>query len=183
MIPDEQHVPDAQLVEAALHGDAESFRLLFERYYTMIHAYAYRSCLTETEAEEIAQETFIRAARGINSYRGTASFKNWLYRIAHNALIDWKRQSSREAGKRLAFTEEIASQEKEEPPDFTQVHSALDQLSPELRETVALVYFEEMNHGEVAAVMGCAVTTISWRIFRAKNALKKLLGSRKGAFS
>ena len=191
MIPDEEHVPgaqladvpDAHLVHLVLHGDAASFRLLFDRYYAMIHAYAYRSCLVEIEAEEIAQETFIRAARGICSYRGTASFKNWLYRIAHNALIDWKRKNSRERIREQEYSVALASQHHGEAPDFTEVHSALNQLSPELRETVALVYFEEMNHGEVAAVMGCAETTISWRIFRAKSALRKLLGSKKGAFS
>jgi RNA polymerase sigma-70 factor (ECF subfamily) len=178
-----EDVPEAQLVSGAQSGDARSFELLFDRYYNMIHAFAYRVCLVETEADDIAQETFIRAARGISSYRGAASFKNWLYRIAHNALIDWGRQNARQRVKQDQFAAELESRAQARTPDYADVHSALRQLSPDLREAVALVYFEEMNHREAADAMGCAETTISWRIFRAKSALKKLLGSKKGEAS
>ena len=178
-----EDVPEAQLVTGAQSGDARSFELLFDRYYNMIHAFAYRVCLVETEADDIAQETFIRAARGISSYRGAASFKNWLYRIAHNALMDSRRQAARQREKEAQFSAELESRAQTRPPDYTDVHSALKQLSPDLREAVALVYFEEMNHRDAADAMGCAETTISWRIFRAKSALKKLLESKKGEAS
>lgn len=175
-----EDVPDAQLVSGAQSGDARSFEILFDRYYDMIHAFAYRVCLVETEADDIAQEIFIRAARGISLYRGAASFKNWLYRIAHNALIDWRRQSVRQRNKEDQFTAELETRAHTRSPDFMDVHSAMNQLSPDLREAVVLVYFEEMNHREAADAMGCAETTVSWRIFRAKRALKKLLGAKKG---
>ena len=178
-----ENVPEAQLVTGAQSGDARSFELLFDLYYNMIHAFAYRVCLVETEADDIAQETFIRAARGISSYRGAASFKNWLYRIAHNALVDWGRQAARRRDKQDQFAAELESRAQARTPDYTNVHSALKQLSPDLREAVALVYFEEMNHRDAADAMGCAETTISWRVFRAKSALKKLLGSKKGEAS
>jgi RNA polymerase sigma-70 factor, ECF subfamily len=174
-----EDVPEAQLVSGAQTGDARSFELLFDRYYNMIHAFAYRVCLVETEADDIAQETFIRVARGISSYRRTASFKNWLYRIAHNALVDWGRRSSRQRDKRDQFANELETRAQTRTPDYAEVHSALEQLSPNLREAVALVYFEEMNHREAAEAMGCAETTISWRIFRAKLVLKKLLKSKE----
>ncbi len=178
-----EDVPDAQLVGGAQSGDARSFELLFDRYYAMIHAFAYRVCLVETEADDIAQETFIRAARGIAAYRGAASFKNWLYRIAHNALIDWRRQSARQRDKEDQFAAELESGARVRAPDYSEVHAALKSLSPDLREAVALVYFEEMNHREAADAMGCAETTVSWRIFRAKRALKKLLEPKEGEAS
>jgi RNA polymerase sigma-70 factor (ECF subfamily) len=177
---DDGDVPDAQLVNGAQSGDARSFEVLFDRYYDMIHAFAYRVCLAETEADDIAQETFIRAARGISTYRGAASFKNWLYRIAHNAVIDWGRQVSRQRENQAKFVAEMESQSQIRTADYGEVHRALQQLSPDLREAVALVFFEKMNHREAAAVLGCAETTVSWRIFRAKRALKKLLHSKKG---
>ena len=173
-------VPENELVSKAQSGDPQSFELLFDRYYDMIHAFAYRVCLVETEADDIAQETFIRAARGIAGYRGTASFKNWLYRIAHNATIDWGRRTSRQKNGLAGFTNEMETRSASRTADFGGVHRALKELSPDLREAVALVYFEEMNHREAAEAMGCAETTVSWRIFRAKSALKKLLGSAKG---
>lgn len=178
-----EDVPEAQLVRGAQSGDAKSFELLFDRYYTMIHAFAYRICLVETEADDIAQETFIRAARGISGYRGAASFKNWLYCIAHNALVDWRRQSARQKNGQDQLAAEIEIRAQARNLGYHDVHAALKQLSPGLREAVALVYFEEMNHREAAEALGCAETTVSWRIFRAKHALKKLLGSNKGELS
>jgi RNA polymerase sigma-70 factor (ECF subfamily) len=174
-----EDVPEAQLVSRAQSGDSKSFEVLFDRYYDMIHAFAYRVCLVETEADDIAQETFIRAAKGISTYRGTASFKNWLYRIAHNAFVDWRRENARQRDKQDQFAAELESRSQARVPDYADVHSALKQLSPDLREAVALVYFEEMNHREAADALSCAETTISWRIFRAKRLLKTLLESKR----
>jgi RNA polymerase sigma-70 factor (ECF subfamily) len=175
-----EDVPDAQLVCDAQSGDAKSFELLFDRYHDMIHAFAYRVCLVETEADDIAQETFIRAARGIVNYRGTASFRNWLYRIAHHAVIDWGRLASRQRDNQAALAAEVESHARVRAADYGGVHVALRQLSPDLREAIALVFFEQMNHREAAGVLGCAETTVSWRIFRAKQALKKILQSKEG---
>jgi RNA polymerase sigma-70 factor (ECF subfamily) len=177
---DEWDVPEIELVSRARSGDSRSFELLFDHYYDMIHAFAYRVCLVETEADDIAQETFIRAARGISGYRGMASFKNWLYRIAHNAIIDWGRRTSRQREGLAGFTNEMETRSASRVADFDEVHRALKELSPDLREAVALVYFEKMNHREAGEAIGCAETTVSWRIFQAKRILKKLLGNAKG---
>jgi len=179
MRTEDADVPEAQLVRDAQSGDAKSFEVLFDRYYDMIHAFAYRTCLVETEADDIAQETFIRAAKGLVSYRGTASFKNWLYRIAHNVRLDWLRRTSRLRDKEAGLAVEMESQVQVRPSDYTAVHAALKQLAPDLREAVALVYLEEMSHREAADALGCAETTISWRIFRAKRVLKQLLETKK----
>jgi len=173
---DERDVPEKQLVSSAQSGDARSFELLFNRYYNMIHAFAYRVCLVETEADDIAQETFIRAARGLQGFRGTASFKNWLHRIAHHVLTDSFRRNVRRDARQseIAAAAELESQAR--PSDFARVHEALSKLSPEWREAIALVYFDDLSHAEAARVLGCAETTVSWRIFRAKRNLGKLLG-------
>jgi RNA polymerase sigma-70 factor, ECF subfamily len=175
--------PDGECVVRAQAGDAAAFAVLFDRYYDMIHAFTYRICFAEIEAEDLAQETFIRAARGIGGYRGTASFKNWLFRIAHHAVVDWQRQQARRRERETAFAAEMETRTEARTPDHSAVHAALRQLPIDWREAVALVYFDEMNHGEAAKVMGCAETTVSWRIFRAKRALKKLLGEHKGDFA
>jgi RNA polymerase sigma-70 factor, ECF subfamily len=171
--------PDAQLVSRACAGDASAFEVLFDRYYDMIHAFAYRVCLAEAEAEDIAQETFIRAARGLAHFRGEASLKNWLFRIAHHAVIDWGRETTRRRDRDAAFAAEIEASSPNRPADYTEVHAALHRLPPDWREAVALVFFEEMNHREAASVLGCAETTVSWRIFRAKRMLREWLQPKK----
>ncbi len=175
--------PDLAWVVQAQAGDARGFEVLFDRYYDMIHAFAYRLCLVETEADDIAQETFIRAARGIAGYRHTASFKNWLYRIAHNVAVDWGRRAMRQREGLAAFSVEAEAQPAKPGTDYDEVHQALAELPADLRETVVLVYFEGMNHRDAAEALGCAETTVSWRIFRARRKLKKLLSSGKGGES
>jgi RNA polymerase sigma-70 factor (ECF subfamily) len=172
---DTEDVPDSQLVREAQSGDSRAFELLFDRYYDMIHAFAYRLCLGETEADDIAQESFIRAARSLPRFRGEASFKNWLYRIAHHAATDWLRSAGRRnrQAAQLASEAEISAQGR--PADYTPIHQALRQLPTDWREALVLVFFEEMTHAEAARILGCAETTVSWRIFRAKRVLRKLL--------
>ena len=177
---DEWDVPENELVSRARSGDSRSFELLFDHYYDMIHAFAYRVCLVETEADDIAQETFIRAARGLAGYHATASFKNWLYRIAHNLTIDRGRRTARDKERLTELAAGMESLPPQQPKNYDEVHEALRKLPPEMREAMALVYLDGMNHREAAAVMGCAETTVSWRIFRAKRALRKLLTFAKG---
>src|SRR5690606_11086351 len=73
---------DAALIEGALSGEEAAFAALFDRYYAAIHAFAYRLALCAGEADDIAQDTFVQAARALPGFRRDASFKNWLYTIA-----------------------------------------------------------------------------------------------------
>jgi RNA polymerase sigma-70 factor (ECF subfamily) len=173
-------LPDEILVNNARSGDARSFELLFERYYDMIHAFAYRLCLVEAEADDIAQEAFIRAARGLAGYRATATFKNWLYRIAHNAAIDSRRRAARHNEHLNELAANAESPSSVRTYDYGAIYQAVENLSTDQREAVTLVYFDGMNHREAATVMGCAETTVSWRIMLARRALKKLLKAHAG---
>jgi len=164
---------DTELVAGALAGDTEAFTALFERYYSMIYAFAYRLCFNKEDAQDVAQETFVRAARSLGSFEKKASFKPWLYRIAVNASHDANRSLKRK--ERVAGVLAGVEEEQERLPDFSGLHRALEALPENLREAVALVFFEGMNHATAAQVLGCAETTVSWRIFTAKRKLKRLL--------
>lgn len=153
----EQKVLEAQLVDAARLGDPESFRLLFDRYYAMIYAFAYRVCLVETEADDIAQETFIRVARGFSNYRGAASFKNWVYCIANNVLVDWRRQSIRNRDKQAQFAAELESRAQSHAPDPADVPTSIAAVTPTIGEVAqskaALVdeYINKVTAAETAS--------------------------------
>jgi len=164
---------DAELVKSAADGDERAFAELFNRYYSMIHAFAYRLCLCGSDAEDVAQATFIKAARGLRNFRRESSFKNWLYRIAVNAAKDLRRGNAKRMG--IAEELELAGREPERTPDHGRVAEALGSLAEDLRETIVLVYYEEMSHAEVARILGCAEATVSWRVFQAKRRLRKLL--------
>lgn len=173
---------DSVLIGRALSGEESAFAALFHRHYAAIHAFAYRLALCAGEADDIAQDTFVQAARALPGFRRDASFKNWLYTIATNRARDLLRRRVRQArlGQQISvLAAESADLEREHESSsaaHAAVREALAALSPEQREAVALVYFEGLNHAEAARVLDCAESTVSWRIFRAKQRLKKLLG-------
>lgn len=170
---------DEILSQRARSGDEQAFESLFRRHYDALHAFVFRLSLDAAAAEDIVQETFIKAARSLGQFRGEAAFRNWLYRIAMNTTRDWQRSAIRE---RLA-TEEMVEQNTAASPvaDFGRVHEALAGLADNLRHAVALVYYEGFSHAESARILGCAETTVSWRIFRAKRQLKHLLSPKGDA--
>jgi len=170
---------EATLVGSAAAGSPEAFAELFNRYHPMIHAFAYRLSLCPAEAADIAQDTFIQAARALRGFRREASFKNWLYTIAANKSRDRYRQRARRAvlaDDYVKLSETLSVNVESENAEA--VREALAALSLDLREAVTLVYYEGLNHREAARVSGCAETTVSWRIFRAKQKLKHALSSR-----
>lgn len=172
---------EAELVAKAADGCTDAFTELFNRYYPMIHDFAYRLSLCPGEAADISQDTFIQAARAIRGFRHEASFKNWLYAIAANKGRDRHRNRDRRErlGREWIYLQESAERETE-PAGAAIVREALTNLPVELREAVTLVYYEGMSHADAARVLDCAETTVSWRIFRAKKKLKILL-KREGA--
>ncbi|MFA6961374.1 MAG: RNA polymerase sigma factor [Opitutaceae bacterium] len=171
----EQTLDEARLVAEAAAGSTEAFSELFNRYHPMIHAFAYRLSLCPAEAADIAQDTFIQAARSLCSFRGEASFKGWLYMIATNKGRDRHRQQVRRQKLTADYTLLQTSAGDVVSADAAAVRDALAGLPLDMRATVTLVYYEGMNHADAARVLGCAETTVSWRIFRAKQKLKKQL--------
>lgn len=175
MVSDED---DGILCERARDGCEQAFRALFDRHHGALHAFVFRLCLDASGAEDIVQDSFIKAARSLAGYRGEASFRNWLYRIAMNTTRDWQRAAIRrkQAAEEMSMNLNCATGER--PSDFEPVQEALAALAEEMRHAVVLVYYEGMNHAQAARVLGCAETTVSWRIFRAKRQLKQLLGQK-----
>ena len=174
MAPDEPD--DEALASAAANGDAAAFGRIFDRYHEMIRAFAYRLCLSQSDAQDIAQETFIKAARALPSFRGGSTLRTWLYRIAANTGRDWLRGKMR--AQRLDAALAIAADEfapDEKLHDHAEVADALRVLPDDWRAAIVLTFYEGMNHAEAARALGCAETTISWRVFRAKRKLRQFL--------
>ncbi len=163
------------IVQAAIDGRSEAFAELFRHYYPIIYAYAYRLCLNQADAQDITQETFIKAARAVSGYRPDKPFQHWLYQIFTNTARDWQRRYGRQKRIEESVLERAKIDLNEGKADHAIAHELLATLPEELRAAVVLVYMEGMNHAQAAALLGCAESTVSWRIFRAKNKLKNLM--------
>jgi RNA polymerase sigma-70 factor (ECF subfamily) len=162
-------------IRASQKGDAEAFESLIKTHQRMIHTLTFRMTGSMADAEDLAQETFIQAHRDLQQFRGEAAFSSWLYRIAVNKCLNWRKREAR----RGAVHEEWAQQKEgatgSDEAISQRVQEALARLNPKQRATVVLTIYDGLTHGEAARILGCSETTVSWRLFAARRKLKHLL--------
>jgi RNA polymerase sigma-70 factor, ECF subfamily len=173
---------DLELVRRAREGDSSALERLFERHYRTAYRVAYRWCGTRQDAEDAAQETFVKVARGLPAFRETSSFTTWLYRIAVNTAMDMHRRGATRA--RLAVeagrNRPTEAQDAVAAPadcDSDRAWEAVGGLPEKQRTALLLVFGEGLSHREAAAVMGCPEVTVSWRIHQARKKLGKIMES------
>lgn len=191
--PKEQRDPrevDLEKVRDAQAGDREAFGYLVERHKDIVYAVAYRFAKDPDLALDLSQNAFIRAYRGIKSFRGKSSFSTWLYRITMNTCIDYTRKKARSVDS-LAVPEEVAEYAGSEPIVASlprepgadalsselgeQIQKAID-LLPEYHKSVFVLYeIEGLSYKEIADVVGCSIGTVMSRLHYARKKLRSML--------
>ena len=172
---------DETLVTRSQRGDTAAMESLIRQHQRMIYSLAYRMTGSATDAEDLTQETFIRACRQIGSYRGASRFSTWLYRIAINACLTWREREHKRLEVQAGWVETNGAPEFDQGRTVTQndlgrsVHAALLKLPGKQRAAVMLTLSDGMTHAEAAEVLGCSETTVSWRVFVARRKLQKWL--------
>jgi RNA polymerase sigma-70 factor (ECF subfamily) len=166
------------------NGDHAAFASLIQTYQHMIHSLTYRMTGSLADAKDLAQETFIRAYQQLDSFNGTSKFSSWLYRIAVNACLDWRRREIRRTKLHTEWSEasvdEMTVTEAGDSLDQSsrEVQAALLKLPEKQRAAIVLTVYGGHNHAEAAKILNCSETTVSWRIFSARQKLKKLLSPK-----
>jgi RNA polymerase sigma-70 factor (ECF subfamily) len=180
---------DQDLVLRVQQGDKSAFDLLVIKYQHKIIQLVNRYVKDSSEAQDVAQEAFIKAYRALGNFRGESAFYTWLYRIAINTaknyLVSRSRRSSdyqvdiqdaeqienapqlhgMETPERLLFNQEI----------IETIKTAIENLPEEMRVAIMLREFEGMSYEEIAEAMDCPVGTVRSRIFRAREAIDSKL--------
>lgn len=169
-------IADHELLALVRRGNGDAFDVLLSRYYSTIFAFAYRISGGE-EAQDITQEALLKIARSIHTFRGDSKLSSWFYRITLNVARDMARSRKRQlAIKEKALSDQELSYKALKGDEISkEVRAALVSLEEKERECVVLHIYEGLKHGEIAKLVGCAESTVSWRIFNAKRKLKKLL--------
>ncbi len=162
------------LIARSRNGDWDAFAELIRTHQRMIHSLTYRMSGSMADADDLAQETFIRAFQGLDTYRGAAKFSSWLYRIALNLCLRWRKLERRRGMTDHDWMAESAGDRGSGARD-ERVQEALNQLSAKQRAAIILTVFEGMTHAESAALLGCPEATVSWRVFSARRQLARLL--------
>jgi RNA polymerase sigma-70 factor (ECF subfamily) len=177
----EQPAQEQQWLEQSRKGDHEAFENLIRNHQRMIHSLAYRMTGSMADADDLTQETFIRAFQQLASYRGEAKFSSWLCRVAMNACLNWRQREARRTEIHRQWAGESLSAESPNEGAATQdeenrrVQAALDRLPTKQRAAMILTVYEEMNHADAARALGCSEATVSWRVFAARTKLKRWL--------
>lgn len=169
---------DSALMLQVSQGDPAAYRALAERYLTGIVRYATRMLGDQAEAEDVAQETFLRLWRDAGRYEARGyKPSTWLYRVAHNLCIDRLR-----ARKPQADIEDQAASERTSAPLAERelaahVTAALANLPERQRAAIALVHYEEKSLEEAGLVLGCAASAVESLLARGRRSLRDQLAT------
>jgi RNA polymerase sigma-70 factor (ECF subfamily) len=189
---------DTELFLKFKNGDKTAFRKLVEKYQSSVINTCYRFLRNKQEAEETAQEVFLKVYLSLESYKPQANFSTWLFKIVVNLCLN-KLRDKRKKGffkKDFSNREPISEDQdvpapKENQPDYTFeqkelkkiIKEAIDSLPEKQRNVILLSQYEGFSYQEMAKILDCSVSAIESRLFRGKENLKKKLKSfwEKGA--
>ena len=175
---------DAQLIHEILSGNDEAFSVLVEKYQKSVHALAWRKIGDFHHAEEIAQDTFLRAYKNLSTLKDPNQFAGWLYVIANRLCITWLRkqkptmhsleETRMDLIEKLSYTHYISEQRETEAVEhrYGIVKKLLEKLPESERTVVTLHYLGEMPTKEIGRFLGVSVKTIHSRLHRARNRLR-----------
>jgi len=152
---------EAVLVQRAQRNDHDAFAQLYEAYFDKIYRYIVLKISNETEAEDMTQQVFLKALRSLSSFKWKGTpFSSWLYRIAHNQVIDHYRKKSKritvpiDEVPIIADTENDPEEMAEHKLNMERVLIAAKELTEAQREVIALRFTSELSIAEVAKIMG-----------------------------
>jgi RNA polymerase sigma-70 factor (ECF subfamily) len=170
---------DEALVARAVEGDADAYAALVERYYGSCARIARRMLRNDADAEDVVQDTFLRAYRSIARFDGQRVFRVWLFTILVNQCRS-AATSRRRREQRFPGDESVARGAADLRPigtvdESSLVAAAVDSLDPLLREAFVLKYVEELEYSEMAAVTGAGISALKMRVKRACDALRPML--------
>jgi RNA polymerase sigma-70 factor (ECF subfamily) len=181
---------DRELVELAQRGDADAFGVLVRRHQQRIHRLAVHMLRDRADAEDVAQETFVRAFRALARFDGRSEAYTWFYRIAVNLSLNRlrSRKTSRarhdDADARLEGLEDRAPQTSDPAAStdrsrlYRTLTEGIDTLSDTLRTTLILVCIDGRSHEEASEILGAPEGTIAWRVHEARRKLKAFMEAR-----
>jgi RNA polymerase sigma-70 factor (ECF subfamily) len=178
------------LVAAAKAGDARAFEALVTRYRKRIFALALHITRSASEADDIAQDVFLKAYRALPEFEGRSQFFTWVYRMTVNRSLNVRRDRARRGDDvvlddprlELAVAVDARSnpgREAELRQSYARLLRALDSLPADMRTTVILVSLQGLSHGEAAVVQKISEGTIAWRMHEARRRLHEAMTPEK----
>ena len=184
-------------LDRARQGDREAFGRLVRRHQRRVYAAALHITGNHSDADDVTQEAFVRAYRGLPTFDGRADFFTWLYRITVNTALNNLRGGKRGAAleqrggteaqhvggrpEALGQTAQDPAQKAQQASDVKRVLEAIAELSAPLRVTIVLATIEELPHKQIAEILDIPEGTVAWRVNEARRLLRQRLDQKASA--
>jgi RNA polymerase sigma-70 factor (ECF subfamily) len=174
-------VDDRDLIKRFINGDLSGFEALVRKYQDRVYNLCRYMIRDPQDAQDAAQDVFLKAYKGMKGFKPDASLYTWLYRIAVNTCLDYKRKSRRDTLKKQPLTEDLPSNEPlpaelyESREIGESIQLALQKLPEKLRAAIVLREIEGLSYEEIAEVLHTSAGTVKSRISRAREQLRHLL--------
>ncbi len=173
---------DAELIAACRRGEARAMEMLYHQYKRRVFGMAHR-IVGGNDAEEVAQEVFVRVFRALASFRGDSALSTWIYRLTVNASLSHLARR----GRRQEVSDDSAMEQVAAPPAVerdsglaARIEAALGKLPAGYRAILVLHDVEGLSHEECSAILECRVGTCKSQLHKARAKMRDLLGERLG---
>lgn len=182
---------DQTIIEHVLGGDTRAFGVLVGRYSQRVFALACRICGNREDAEELTQDTFVKAFNALRKFRGGSSFSTWLYRIAYNTVISYVRKHKKGVFTELCDErfvggrEEVLLEEDFDPgilsreEQLDRLERSLELMPPQDRVLLTLFYQADKSVREIAEIVSQSEGNVKIRLFRSRKRLAAIYNESK----
>jgi RNA polymerase sigma factor (sigma-70 family) len=178
-----EYKEDKHYIARVLRGESNAYAFLVNKYKSMAYSLAMKLVKNREDAEEIAQDAFIKAYQSLGQFRGSAKFSTWLYRIVYNTAISKMRRSSAESVslEDSGFEEKVSSEvtdayyrlKDQDRKKFLDL--VLEKLDPDENFLVTLYYYDEKDLDEISRITGLTRNNVKVKIFRARQKMSGML--------
>lgn len=172
-----QNSKEPELIAQSLDGNTLAYAELVDRYKNAVYYHCFAIVRDEATAEDLAQETFLRAYYSLARYNPDYRLSTWLFTIGTNKCLTYLKKARREVKNADEILERIESTAPSpaKNAEYTELHNAVRQLQPNFRAVISLYYWRGLTYNETAQVMGVPINSVRVWLKRAKEQLRKEL--------
>ncbi len=179
-------INDQILINQIVEGDTNSFTILVDRYKDLVFTLALRMLKNREEAEEVAQDTFIKTYKSLEKFKGDSKFSTWIYRVAYNSCLDRIKKNKKHLNdvEINEFTEhqvvaiDSALDKMETKEQKEAIQRCINTLPSEESFLLTLYYFDDLSLDEISKIVGITANSIKVKLFRCRKKLATILKSQ-----
>ena len=176
-------IEDQHYINLIINGDTNAFTALVDRYKDLVYTLTLRMLKNREEAEEVSQDTFVKAYKSINRFKGDSKFSTWIYRIAYNTSLDRLKKNRKhfndvtidEFTEHQVKTIDNALSQLENEERNQAIQKCLAQLPRDDAFMLTLYYFEDQSLDEIAKVIGLTPNNVKVKLFRSRKKLATIM--------